>query len=142
MDLRSLPTVNAFLNGLCAALLLGGLVAIKNRNISLHNIFMRTAFGVSVLFLISYLTYHAQVGSMRFPGQGWIRPIYFLILISHTILAALIVPLVLRTLFLALKNRYEDHKRWARWTWPLWMYVSVTGVVIYLMLYRLSWPTS
>jgi len=98
---------------------------------------MLSALTASTLFLISYLTYHFQVGSVPFQGQGWIRWIYFTILISHTILAAVIVPLVLLTLFRALKGNFERHKRIARWTLPLWLYVSVTGVVVYWMLYRL-----
>ena len=98
---------------------------------------MLSALTASTLFLISYLTYHFQVGSVSFQGQGWIRWIYFTILISHTILAAVIVPLVLLTLFRALKGNFERHKRIARWTLPLWLYVSVTGVVVYWMLYRL-----
>lgn len=98
---------------------------------------MKTAFVVSTVFLISYLAYHARAGATRFTGTGPIRSVYFSILITHTILAALIVPLILRTIFLAMGNRFEEHRRWARWTWPLWMYVSVTGVVVYWMLYRL-----
>jgi uncharacterized membrane protein YozB (DUF420 family) len=141
MDVSQLPALNAALNGSCALLLAAGFVSIKKKNIALHNILMRAAFAVSVLFLISYLIYHYQAGSTKFQGQGWIRPVYFSILLSHTILATLIVPLVLRTIYLALRQRFEDHRRWARWTWPLWMYVSVTGVTIYWMLYQLRWPT-
>ena len=98
---------------------------------------MSTAFGVSVLFLVSYLTHHALHGSTRFTGTGWVRTVYFSILISHTILAVVIVPLVLRTVYLASKRRYAEHKAIARWTLPLWLYVSVTGVVVYWMLYQL-----
>lgn len=133
-----LPTLNAILNGTSAILLLGGRIAIKKNNVVWHQRLMRTAFLVSVLFLISYVVHHAQAGSRRFQGTGWIRSVYFSILLTHTILAAGIVPMVLRTLFLALKARFDEHKKWAAWTWPLWMYVSVTGVVIYWMLYHLS----
>jgi len=99
---------------------------------------MLAAFGCSSLFLISYLVYHFQVGSVGFKGQGWIRPVYFTILITHTILAATVVPLALITLFRALRERFDAHRRIARWALPIWLYVSVTGVVVYLMLYRLS----
>jgi putative membrane protein len=98
---------------------------------------MAAAFVSSTLFLVGYLTYHAQAGTTRFMGQGWVRPVYFAILISHTILAAVIVPLALTTLGFALKGTFQKHKRIARWTLPVWLYVSVTGVVIYLMLYHL-----
>jgi uncharacterized membrane protein YozB (DUF420 family) len=98
---------------------------------------MLTAVSTSALFLISYLVYHAQVGSVRFQGQGTVRPVYFAILITHTTLAVVIVPMVVRTLYLAWKGRFPEHRRLARWTFPLWMYVSVTGVVIYVMLYRI-----
>lgn len=99
---------------------------------------MILAFTVSTLFLAGYLTHHAINGSTRFLGQGWIRHVYFSILLSHTLLAAAIVPLVFRTLFLAYRARFDDHKKWARWTWPIWIYVSVTGVVIYVMLYQIN----
>ena len=131
----ALPTVNAILNATCAALLLTGYICIRNRRVDLHRLCMGSAFIVSSIFLVSYLTYHAHVGSVRYQGVGLLRTIYFTILISHTILAGLIVPLVLRTLYLALKARFNDHRQWARWTFPLWLYVSITGVVIYEMLY-------
>ncbi len=130
-----LPALNASLNTLCAILLLTGFVMIRQGKIVQHKTCMISALVVSVLFLVSYLYYHAQVGSVRYTGQGPIRTLYFTILISHTILAAVIVPLVLRTLYLAIQGRFLDHRRWARWTMPIWMYVSVTGVVIYEMLY-------
>jgi uncharacterized membrane protein YozB (DUF420 family) len=98
---------------------------------------MIAAFITSTLFLISYLYYHAHVGSVRFQGHGWSRPVYFTILLTHTVLAAIIVPFVLVTLTRGLRGRYEKHKRSARWTYPMWLYVSITGVVIYLMLYHL-----
>lgn len=133
-----LPTLNAILNCLSAVLLLAGRWAVAHHRIPLHRNLMRAAFGVSTAFLVSYLIHHAQAGSTKFLGAGWVRPVYFSILISHTILAAAIVPLIFRTLWLALHDRFEDHKRWATWTWPLWMYVSATGVVIYVMLYHLG----
>jgi putative membrane protein len=136
---RDLPTLNAALNAASALLLAAAYHAIRRREIVRHRRLMLTAVGTSAVFLVSYLVYHAQVGSVRFTGQGPVRTLYFAILISHTILAALIVPLVLRTLYLALHARFEEHRRAARWTFPIWMYVSVTGVVIYTMLYRIRW---
>ena len=134
-----LPTINAVLNGTCAVLLVAGYLFIRRKAVQAHRACMATAFLFSVLFLISYLTYHAVHGSTRFPGTGWVRPAYFAILISHTVLAVVIVPLVIRTFYLALRNRFEAHRRIARWTLPLWLYVSVTGVVVYVMLYRMRW---
>ncbi len=136
MALNQLPALNAFLNSTSALFLLLGFLAIKNNKVSLHRASMGAAFVCSVVFLTSYLYYHAHVGSVRYTGTGWIRTVYFSILISHTILATLIVPLILRTLYLALRNQFENHRRWARWTFPLWIYVSITGVVIYTMLYH------
>jgi uncharacterized membrane protein YozB (DUF420 family) len=132
-----LPAVNATLNGLSAVLLVGGLVAIKRKNQAVHQKFMLSAFVTSALFLVCYLVYHAKAGRTVFKDPAWFRPIYLTILITHTVLAAAIVPLILITLNRALKQRFDRHKRIARWTWPLWMYVSVTGVVIYLLLYRI-----
>lgn len=137
-----LPTINATLNGTCAVLLLAGFFSIRKGRLVAHKRFMESAFLTSVLFLCSYLTYHALHGSTPFPGTGWGRPVYFAVLISHTALAILIVPLVVRTLWLAVKNRYEEHRRIARWTLPLWLYVSVTGVVVYWMLYRIEWASA
>ncbi len=131
----SWPLVNACLNAGSAFCLIAGYAFIKQHRIDLHRTAMITAFGLSVLFLFSYLAYHAQVGHVRYQGVGGIRTFYLGLLLSHTVLAAAIVPLILRTLFLAVKGRVEDHRRWARWTLPLWFYVSVTGVVIYEMLY-------
>jgi putative membrane protein len=130
-----LPTFNAILNSLSALFLAAGFVMIRQNKVQYHRYCMVSAFVVSTVFLASYLTYHAHVGNVRYMGQGPLRTIYFAILISHTTLAVVIVPLVLRTLYLAVKSRFEDHRRWARWTLPLWFYVSVTGVVIYEMLY-------
>ena len=135
-DYAVFPVINAALNGTSAALLVTAHEMIRRRRMAAHRALMLTAVGTSTLFLISYLYYHAHVGSVRFRGHGWSRPIYFTILISHTILAAAIVPLVIITLTLALRGRFDRHKAIARWTYPIWLYVSVTGVVIYLMLYR------
>jgi putative membrane protein len=136
-DVHDLPTLNASLNAASALLLAAAYHAIRRREIERHHRLMLTAVATSALFLISYLVYHAQVGSVRFQGQGTARSVYFAILITHTILAVVIVPMVLRTLYLARKGRFPEHRRLARWTFPLWMYVSVTGVVIYIMLYRI-----
>ena len=137
MDYSVFPAINATLNGASACLLLLGRALIARKRIAQHRAVMLTALGTSTLFLISYLYYHAHVGSVHFRGQGWVRPVYFTILISHTILAATIVPLVLITANRALKARFPAHRSIARWTFPLWLYVSVTGVVIYIMLYHL-----
>jgi uncharacterized membrane protein YozB (DUF420 family) len=130
------PSINAFLNGTSAILLFIGHRYIKRNDMRAHKRLMITALITSSLFLICYLYYHAHVGSVRFQGQGWSRPLYFTILISHTILAAAIVPLVIVTLTRALRERFDRHRAIARWTYPIWMYVSITGVVIYLMLYH------
>jgi uncharacterized membrane protein YozB (DUF420 family) len=137
MDYSVFPAINATLNGASACLLFLGRALIARKRIAQHRAVMLTALGTSTLFLVSYLYYHAHVGSVHFRGQGWVRPLYFTILISHTILAAAIVPLVLITLNRALKARFPAHRSIARWTFPLWLYVSITGVVIYLMLYHL-----
>ncbi len=130
------PVINASLNGTSAVLLLTAHSMIKRGRMAAHRVLMLTAVVTSSLFLCSYLYYHWHVGSVRFQGQGWWRPVYFTILISHTILAAAIVPLVIITLSRALQERFDRHRAIARWTYPLWLYVSVTGVVIYFMLYR------
>jgi len=137
VSVTALPTLNAFLNGTCAVLLATGFVLIRRRRVTAHRICMATAFAVSVAFLTSYLVYHAQVGSVPFPGRGWIRPLYFSILISHTVLAVLVPPLAITTLVLAVRGSYVRHRRVARWTLPIWLYVSVTGVLVYWMLYVL-----
>jgi len=131
-----LPAVNAVLNGTTAVLLSCGYAMIRRRSLLLHKTFMLSAFGISTLFLASYLWYHAHAGMRHFGGRGWIRPLYFAILISHTVLAAAIVPLALTTVYLGLRSRHPTHQRIARWTLPLWLYVSLTGVVVYLLLYR------
>ena len=133
----SLATLNAGLNGLAAVLLLFGFLAIRRKKIIWHRRFMGSAFAVSILFLISYLIRFSLSGVHRFPGTGGIRTFYLCLLGTHTTLAAITPFLAIRTLFLALKARWADHRRWARITWPIWMYVSVTGVGVYWMLYVL-----
>jgi putative membrane protein len=132
-----LPDLNAALNSLSAAFLLAGFLFIKSKNIKAHRACMLAAFASSTLFLVSYLAYHYQVGSVPFKGQGSVRALYFVILLTHTILAVVVVPLALITLSRALKNKFDAHRRIARWTFPIWLYVSVTGVVVYWMLYWL-----
>jgi uncharacterized membrane protein YozB (DUF420 family) len=132
-----LPHLNAVLNATSFVLLVCGLYFILRGRVRAHRACMISALVVSCLFLISYVVYHAQYGSMRFKGQGFVRPLYFSILITHVVLAAAIVPLVTITLRRALRGDFIRHRRIARWTYPLWLYVSVTGVVVYLMLYRL-----
>ena len=139
-DVSVLPALNAVLNGTSALLLTVGYLFIRRKKVTAHKICMLTAFGVSSLFLVSYLIYHYQVGSMAFPGYGWIRSVYFTLLISHIILAAFIVPLALTTIYRAWSEQFDKHMRIARWTLPLWLYVSVTGVIVYLMLYQLYPP--
>lgn len=134
----ALPTVNALLNATSAALLTAGFVAIRRRRVAVHRACMLSALGVSTLFLVSYVVYHAAAGSVPFRGQGWIRPVYFTILLSHIVLAAGIVPLALATVWRALRGEFARHVPLARWTLPLWLYVSVSGVVVYWMLYRLA----
>jgi uncharacterized membrane protein YozB (DUF420 family) len=136
IPLSSFPILNASLNATCALLLISGYSFIRRRNITAHKICMACAFMVSILFLIFYLYYHYHHGATPFQGQGWIRPVYFSILISHTILAIAIVPLILITLYRAFKEQFDRHMRIARWTLPLWLYVSITGVVVYWMLYH------
>jgi len=133
--------LNAFLNGLSGVLLACGYAAIRAGKKGVHKAFMLSAVSVSSLFLISYLTYHIRVGkAVLFQGQGWIRPAYFTLLASHTILAATIVPLIIVTLRRAWLGRFDKHRLIARWTLPLWFYVSVTGVIIYFMVYQIFVP--
>ena len=136
-DVSALPTLNAFLNGTSAVLLTVGYIFIRLKKVTAHKTCMVTALGVSALFLLSYLMYHYYVGSTPFGGTGWIRPVYFTLLISHIVLAACIVPLALITIYRAWSEQFEKHMRIARWTLPLWLYVSVTGVIVYWMLYHL-----
>lgn len=135
--IADLPALNACLNGISALLLAAGYFFIRRGDMARHRLLMTTAFATSCLFLTSYLIYHYNVGSVPFEKQGWIRPLYFTILITHVILAATIVPLVLVTLYRAWRKNFDRHRRLARWTFPIWMYVSVTGVVIYWMLYQM-----
>ncbi len=137
MDVHDLPALNATLNAMGTVLLSAGYMFIRRRQIERHRFCMIGAFSVSCLFLASYLVYHYHVGSVPFTKHGWIRPVYFTILITHIVLAAAIVPLALVTLSRALNERFDRHRAIARWTLPLWLYVSVTGVVIYWMLYRM-----
>ena len=137
MDYTILPSVNASLNALSSVLLASGWVFIRRREIARHRACMLAAFATSALFLTSYLVYHAEVGSVPYQGQGVIRIIYYVILLTHVVLAAAILPLALITLSRALAARFDRHRAIARWTLPIWLYVSVTGVVIYVMLYHL-----
>jgi putative membrane protein len=134
------PTLNAILNATSAVLLACGYAMIRRRRISAHRACMLAAFACSTVFLVSYVLYHLRVGVVHFTGQGWIRPVYFTLLGTHTVLAIAIVPLALITLSRALSARYDRHRRIARWTLPLWFYVSVTGVIIYFLLYHLYVP--
>ena len=140
VSLHDLPSLNAALNATSAVLLLCGFACIRRRKIAAHRACMLAAFVASCLFLVSYLTYHIQVGTTRFQGQGWIRPVYFAILLTHTPLAIAIVPLAILTLRRALRAEYQRHARLAHWTLPLWLYVSVTGVLIYWLLYHAYAP--
>ena len=138
MDVSSLPAVNATLNGISGVLLAIGYVLIRRGQERLHRAFMLAAFATSALFLVSYTIYHSQAGSRPFHGQGPIRTVYFTILVSHVVLAAAVLPLAIVTLVRGLRQRFDAHARLARRTLPIWLYVSVTGVVVYLMLYRMN----
>ena len=139
ISFSDLPTVNAALNGTSTLLLITGYLFIRRKKIKAHKTCMLSAATVSALFLTSYVIYHSQVGYTRFTGEGFIRSLYFVILIPHTILAVVaVVPLVLITVYLAWRENFRKHKRIARWTLPIWLYVSVTGVLIYWMLYHLT----
>ncbi len=129
--------LNASLNGASAILLAGGYAAIRSGKIAVHKAFMISAFVVSSVFLGSYLLYHYRVGHVTFHGQGWIRPVYFVLLTTHTVLAVVIVPMILVTLRRAWLGKFDRHRVIARWTLPLWFYVSVTGVIVYLMVYQI-----
>jgi uncharacterized membrane protein YozB (DUF420 family) len=131
---------NALLNGASAILLACGYLAIRKGRVDIHKRFMISAFIASTIFLISYVAYHVRVGHVAFQGQGWIRPVYFVLLLSHTLLAIVIVPMILITLRRALLARFDRHRIIARWTLPLWFYVSVTGVIVYLMVYQIYAP--
>lgn len=129
--------LNATLNAISACLLSTGYLFIRSKRVLAHKTCMILAFTSSAIFLVSYVVYHARVGSVRFQGQGWIRPVYFSLLGTHTLLAILIVPLAILTLSRALREQFDRHRRIARWTLPLWLYVSVTGVVVYVLLYHI-----
>jgi uncharacterized membrane protein YozB (DUF420 family) len=139
VTVHDLPAVNASLNAASGVLLLCGYGLIRARRIALHRAVMLAAFAASSLFLICYVVYHAQVGSVPFPRHGFVRPLYFTILITHVVLAAAVPPLAIITLTRALRGRYPQHRRIARWTLPIWMYVSVTGVLVYVLLYQPTW---
>jgi putative membrane protein len=129
-----LPAANASLNSLSALCLVCGYINIRRGNRMIHMRFMLSATVFSSLFLLSYITYHYFRGDVKFPGQGWIRPVYFSVLISHILLSMVALPLILGTLWYALRNRFRIHRRIARWTFPIWLYISVTGVIVYFML--------
>ncbi len=143
MSIHDLPAVNASLNGLSAIFLTAGFIFIRRKNIPAHKRCMISAFVTSCIFLVCYLTYHTYLGVVlhqgptKFLNPAWFRPIYLTILLTHTILAMVIVPMILITLSRALREKFDKHKQIARWTWPIWMYVSVTGVIVYLLLYQI-----
>ena len=139
MTVHDLPALNAGLNATSAILLACGWVAIRKRRILVHRGFMLAALVCSGVFLASYLTYHAQVGSVRFTRTGIVRPVYFSVLVTHVLLAAAVLPLAILTLSRGLKARYREHRAIARWTLPIWLYVSVTGVLVYVLLYQPTW---
>jgi putative membrane protein len=139
MTVHSLPAINASLNALSGVLLVIGYVLMRARRIELHRRVMLAAFITSSLFLVCYVTYHAQVGSVRFTREGFVRPLYFTILISHVTLAAAVLPLAIVTLTRGLKGRFARHRAIARWTFPIWLYVSITGVLVYVLLYQPTW---
>lgn len=134
ISLTDLPQLNAVLNTIATIFLFAGFIFIKKKNINAHMKMMWSAFFVSVIFLISYLIFHYHVGSVGYDGTGWVRTVYFAILITHIILAMVNLPMILVTMYRAWKKDFQNHKKIARWTWPVWMYVSVTGVVVYLMM--------
>ena len=139
MTIHDLPAINASLNALSTVLLASGYALVRTRRIAQHRACMLAALTTSALFLVCYIVYHAQVGSVRFARQGVVRPIYFTILITHVTLAASVLPLALITATRGLKGRFPQHVRIARWTFPIWLYVSVTGVLVYVLLYQPTW---
>jgi putative membrane protein len=139
MSIHDLPAVNATLNAVSGVLLVIAYALIRARRIRQHRAVMIAAFVTSSLFLVCYLVYHAQVGSVRFTRQGLVRPLYFTILITHVTLAAVVLPLAIVTLSRGLQARYPQHRAIARWTFPIWLYVSVTGVLVYVLLYQPTW---
>jgi len=139
VTVHDLPAVNASLNALSAVLLAIGFLLIRARRITLHRRIMLAAFITSSLFLVCYVVYHAQVGSVRFTREGFVRPLYYTILVTHVTLAALVLPLAIVTLSRGLQSRFDRHRAIARWTLPIWLYVSVTGVLVYVLLYQPTW---
>ena len=139
MSVHDLPALNATLNGLAGILLLVGFSLIRSGRREGHRKWMIAAFATSSLFLLSYLTYHAQVGSVPFTRQGFVRPLYFTILITHITLAAVVLPMAIVTLTRGLNGRFTQHRAIAKWTFPIWLYVSVTGVLVYILLYQPTW---
>ena len=139
MSVHDLPAINASLNAISGMLLIVAYTLIRQRKIEQHRKVMLAAFTTSALFLVCYIVYHAQVGSVRFTRQGFVRPLYFTILITHVTLAALVLPMAIVTLSRGLKGRYPQHRKIARWTFPIWLYVSVTGVLVYVLLYQPTW---
>jgi len=139
MSIHDLPAVNATLNAISGVLLVIAYALIRARRIEQHRAVMIAAFSTSSLFLVCYIIYHAQVGSVPFTRRGFVRPLYFTILITHVTLAAAVLPLAIVTLSRGLKARYPQHRRIARWTFPIWLYVSVTGVLVYVLLYQPTW---
>ena len=135
MHISDLPHLNATLNSICTILLFAGWLCIKNQKVAAHITLMSLALLVSAAFLTSYLTYHYSVGHVSFQGKGAVRPIYFTLLISHIFLAVVNLPMIILTVIPALRRRFDKHKRIARWTFPIWMYVSITGVIVYVMCY-------
>lgn len=139
MSVHDLPAVNASLNALSGLLLLTGYALIRSGRRDQHRAVMIAAFVSSALFLICYLVYHAEVGSVPFTRQGFVRPLYFTILLTHVVLAVVVLPMILLTMTRGLKGRFREHRKIARWTFPVWMYVSVTGVLVYVLLYQPTW---
>jgi uncharacterized membrane protein YozB (DUF420 family) len=139
MSIHDLPAINASLNAISGVLLVTAYALIRARRIEQHRAVMIAAFATSSLFLVCYIIYHAQVGSVRFTRQGFVRPLYFTILVTHVTLAAAVLPLAIVTMSRGLKARYPEHRRIARWTFPIWLYVSVTGVLVYVLLYQPTW---
>ncbi|MGH9406825.1 MAG: DUF420 domain-containing protein [Terriglobia bacterium] len=137
MTLSSLPAIDAVLNATSAVLLVAGYISIRRKNVLAHKCLMLSAFGCSCAFISGYLWYHAHVGVKHFTGRGVVRPFYFALLGTHTVLAASVPPLVIITLYFALRSRFVRHKKIARWTLPIWLYVSATGVVVYWLLYQI-----
>ena len=139
MTLHDLPALNAALNGLSGVLLVIGWLLIRTRRVASHRAFMIAAFVTSTVFLVSYVIYHAQVGSVRFMREGLVRQVYYTVLITHVTLAATVPVLAIITLWRGLSGRFARHRAIARWTFPIWMYVSITGVLVYVLLYQPTW---